>query len=108
MTFFTINPFPVPRPEREDPRWQRVVELAGRLACPDQRFATWACAVGVECGPIPDDEKEDAICELDAVVASLYGLDEAQLIHVFETFHENWDFHDRLKCVRQHFRNWKS
>ena len=33
------------------------------------------------------------IHELDAVVAHLYGLNEAQLVHIFETFHEGWDYH---------------
>jgi hypothetical protein len=32
LNFFIINPFPVPRPDRSDPLWQRAVGLAGRLA----------------------------------------------------------------------------
>ena len=44
--------------------------------------------------------------ELDAVVAHLYGLTEAQLVHVFETFHEGWDFRERLDAVLGHFRSW--
>ena len=39
VNFFIINPFPVPRPRRCDALWQRVGALAGRLACPDDRFA---------------------------------------------------------------------
>lgn len=83
-----------------------MVALAGRLACPDKRFSTWAKAVGVECGPLQDGEKQDMIAELDAVVASLYGLTEKQLGHVFETFHEGWDYESRLEAVRKHFRTW--
>ena len=107
VNFFIINPFPVPRPPRNDPRWQRVVELAGRLACPDDRFAGWAEAVGVACGPLEADEKRDMVHELDAVVARLYGLDEAQLTHVFETFHEGWDHRDRLDAVLRHHLAWR-
>ena len=107
LNFFIINPFPVPRPDRDDARWQRVVELAGRIACPDRRFRTWAKAVGVECGGIADDEKEDMTHELDAVVAHLYGLSEAQLVHIFETFHEGWDYQARLDGVLNHFQAWK-
>ena len=104
LNFFIVNPFPVPRPKRESTLWRRVVELAGRLACPDERFATWAGQVGVDCGPLATDEKEDMLHKLDAVVARLYGLDEAQLVHVFETFHAGWDYRDRLDSVLRHFR----
>ena len=106
VDYFVFNPFPVPRPERDDARWQRVVELAGRLAYPDKRFRTWGKAVGVKCGRLADDEKEDMIHELDAVVAHLYGLSEAQLVHIFETFHEGWDFQARLDGVLNHFQAW--
>ena len=106
VNFFIINPFPIPRPPRENPGWKRVVELAGRLACPDDRFAAWAGTVGVECGALATDEKEDRIHELDAVVAHLYGLTEHQLIHIFETFHKGWDHQDRLDGVLRHYRSW--
>ena len=107
VNFFIINPFPIPRPTRDDHRWRRIVELSGRLACPDERFLAWADSVGVECGPLKADEKENMIHELDAVVAHLYGLTEAQLVHVFETFHEGWDYQDRLGDVLAHFRDWR-
>ena len=106
LNFFVINPFPVPRPERNSKGWRRVVKLAGRLACPDQRFSDWASAVEVDCGPLIPEEKDDLIYELDAVVAHLYGLNEIQLIHIFETFHVGWDFHKRLDFVLRHFRAW--
>lgn len=106
VNFFIINPFPIPRPSRDDVSRQRVIELAGRLACPDEHFATWAEAVGVNCGPVADDEKEEMIHELDAVVAHLYGLNEAQLIHIFETFHEGWDYGNRMDNVLRHYHAW--
>ena len=106
VNYYVFNPFPIPRPSRDDVGWQRVVELAGRLACPDDRFAAWAETVGVECGPLAGDEKDDTIHELDAVVSHLYGLSEAQLVHIFETFHEGWDFGDRLDGVLRHYRAW--
>ncbi len=84
-----------------------MVALAGRLACPDDRFAAWAAAVGVDCGPLAADEKEDMIHELDAVVARLYGFTEPQLVHVFETFHEGWDYEDRLGGVLGHYHAWQ-
>jgi hypothetical protein len=88
LNFFVLNPFPIPRPPRTDVRWQRAVALAGRLACPDDRFASWARQVGVAFGPLRPEEKEMMIQELDAVVARLYGLTPDQLTHIFDTFHE--------------------
>ena len=107
LNFFILNPFPIPRPDRDSVLWQRVVQLAGRLACPDERFSTWADAVGVECGSLAVDEKEDMIHELDAVVARLYGLSEPQLVHIYETFHEGWDYQARLDGVLKHFHAWR-
>jgi hypothetical protein len=47
------------------------------------------------------------IHELDAVVARLYGLTEKQLRHVFETFHEGWEYKARLDATMKHFQYWK-
>lgn len=107
VNFFVFNPLPVPRPPADHPLRQRAIELAGRLAAPDDRFAPWAQAVGVGCGPLAQDERQDMIHELDAVVALLYGLTEKQLVHVFETFHEGWDYDVRLRATLRHFRAWK-
>ena len=104
LKFYLINTFPIPRPPAEDPLRCRAIELAGRLASPDDRFAAWAEEVGVACGPLAPDEKEDRICELDAVVARLYNLTEKQLVHIFETFHEGWDYENRLLATLAHFR----
>lgn len=107
MNFFVFNPFPIPRPPSKHPLRQRTTEIAGRLACPDQRFKPWAKEARVSCGPLAADEKEDKIHELDAVVAHLYGLKEKHLVHVFETFHEGWDYEGRLRSTLEHFRNWR-
>ena len=105
VTYFVINPFPIPRPGRDAPLWKRTVQIAGRLACPDERFAEWAEAVGVDWGPLAEDEKQDLVHELDAIVAHCYGLTERQLVHVFESFREGWNYHDRLDAVLKHFRD---
>ena len=107
LNYHIVNPSPVPRPSREDSRRLRTVEIAGRLATPDDRFADWAEAVGVEPGPIPDDEKEDLTAELDAVVAHLYGLSESHVRHIFETFHEGWEHQPRLAAVLRHYEIWR-
>lgn len=103
ITYGVFNSLRIPRPNRQDPRWQRVVALAGRLACPDERFQEWAKAVGVECGPLAADQKEDKIHELDALVAHLYGLSEEQLRLIFATFHRGWGYQPRMEAVLLHF-----
>lgn len=108
LNFFILNPFPIPRPTRVDPLWERTVVLAGRLASTDSRFSKWAAAVGVACGEMDADEKEDMIIELDAVAALLYGLTEKQLVHIYETFHEGWEYSKRLDGVLKYFRSWRS
>ena len=107
VDFHVFNPLPIPRSAAADPLRRRAIELAGRLACPDERFATWASEVGVRCGPLAPDDKQDKIHELDAVVAHLYGLKEKHIRHIFETFHEGWDHEDRLRATMKHFREWK-
>lgn len=104
LNFFILNPLPIPRPPRTDANWERIVRNAGRLAAIDQRYAAWAKSVGVQCGRISDVDKDVLIHELDAAVAQLYCLDEAQLVHIFETFHEGWDYADRLDSTLKHFR----
>jgi len=106
LTYFILNSFPIPRPERDSRLWQRVVQLSGRLACPDERFADWAAVVGVDYGPLDPDDKQDKIHELDAVVAHLYGLSEPQLVHIFETFHVGWHYEARLNEVLKHYHAW--
>jgi hypothetical protein len=104
VNYFLLNPLPVPRPPPRDPRRERVIALAGRLATTDERFADWARAVGVACGPLTEIEKEAHIHELDAVVARLYGLEEKQLVHVFETFHEGWEYSEGLRATVNYYR----
>jgi hypothetical protein len=107
LNFFILNPFPVPRPALDDPLRQRVIRLAGRLACPDERFAAWAKGAAVKFGPLEPAEKEDHIRELDALAALLYGLDSPQLVHIFQTFHEGWDCEERLRATLRHFESWR-
>jgi hypothetical protein len=106
VDYHIFDALPIWRPSRDSRVWKRTVELAGRLASPDSRFKEWAKAVGVECGHLEDDEKEDMIHELDAVVARLYGLSGNQLRHIFETFHEGWDYTKRLGETLKHFQRW--
>ena len=106
MTFEQINQLSIPDPGEGHSVRDRVVEIAGRLAAVDERFAAWADEVGVPVGSANDESvKQDLICELDACVAYLYGLDEADLAVIYETFSETVDYCDRHAAVLAHFRN---
>ena len=105
LNFHILNSFPIPDPGEGHPVRGRVVEIAGRLAAVDERFAEWAAEVGVPVGSANDEAvKQDLICELDACVAFLYGLDEDEMAVVYETFSETVDYSDRHAAVLTHFR----
>ena len=106
VKFYILNNFPVPDADPEDdPIAARVVEIAGRLAATDDRFAEWASDVGVSVGSVTDeDTKHDLICELDACVAHLYGLDETDLEVIYSTFSRTVDYSERHANVLEHFR----
>ena len=106
LTYHILNAFPIPRPGRNDPLRQRAVALSGRLAAVDDRYAEWADAVGVEYGPLDEETKQEKIYELDAVVAHLYGLSREHVEVIFETFHDGWDYEDRLNRVLDYYADW--
>lgn len=108
MNFHILNGLPVPVYDSESILANRVVEVAGRLAAVDARYADWASDVGVPVGSVESREaKDDLIAELDALVSLRYGLSEDQVNHVFATFHRGWDYETRLTAVLDHYRNWK-
>lgn len=103
MNFFILNALPMPRPERTDPLRARAATVAARLACIDDRFAAFAAAAGVECGPLAEPQRADMIAELDALVAHLYRMDDAHLEIVFADFTRDAVPETRREAVRRHF-----
>lgn len=107
LSFTDLMGTSIPDPGPVHPVRDRVVEIAGRLAAVDERFAEWAAEVGVPVGSANDETtKQDLICELDACVAHLYGLDEDDLEVIYTTFDEKRPdrYRDRLAAVLDHFR----
>ncbi len=108
LTYGPLNSFPIPRPCRDSKVWERVVQVSGRLAATDERFAEWAAEVGVPVASVTGQpEKDDLIAENDALISLLYGLSENQVEHMFTKFHRGWDYRSRLATVLKHFRAWK-
>ena len=108
MQFYIFNKIPMPRTDESSPLFKTMVESAGRLACPDKRFAKWAKSVGVEHGPLKPEEKQELVDRVDAVAALLYGLSEQELETVFETFHEGWDWKPDYTRVLTEYRRLKT
>lgn len=107
LNFHILNSLPLPDPGPGNPVRDRVVEVAGRLAAVDERFAEWAVDVGVPVSSVNDEAtKQHLIHELDACVAHLYGLDEDDLEVIYTTFDEKRPdrYRDRLAAVLDHFR----
>ncbi len=107
FTFNYFNSLPIPRLERTHSLWSEVIKFSGRLAFEDLRFKDWANKIDIECGSLESSEKNEYICKLDAVVAKIYGLNENQVIHIYETFHQGWDFEPNLKKVLNFFDAYK-
>ena len=72
LNFYVLNSLTFPPPD--DTPWEVIGKLAARLSCLDERFAKFAEESGVECGPLTDDQRDDMRAEIDALVASSYGL----------------------------------
>ena len=104
VSLFLINCFPIPRPGTNEPIYKKLIELSGRLASVDQRYSEWAKKVGVDYGSLEEDEKNNMIHELDAVVAHLYKLSADDIEHIFETFHKGWQFESRLEATIKFFK----
>lgn len=102
-----LNAFPIPSMGHSASVESRIIYLSGILAAVDENYAEWASKVGVPVGTLLDeDQRNAAIYELDALVAIAYGLDEAQVRHIFETFQRGWDFEPRLEKVLEFFETW--
>jgi hypothetical protein len=73
-------------PDLDDAIFDAVASAAARLSCPDDRFADFAAATGVECGPLDDEARERLRAEIDAWVAHAWKLTPGELEVVFSDF----------------------
>ena len=87
LSYFILNGLTFPSPSLSP--WEHIGAHAARLSCVDERFADFAAAAGVECGPLGDARRQDLRAEIDALVAHAYGLTEDELRFIFTDFTEN-------------------
>ena len=90
-------------PNVTDAQYDRIVHGAARLSCVDDRFAEFAEATGVECGPLHEEERDELRAEIDALVARAYGLSEMELELVFSDFTLDAVPEDYRQLVRRSF-----
>ncbi len=106
MNFFFVYGTQVPDMGATDPRFAPIVNRAARLICTTPEFDDLAKAVGlkpnpstlrqaqdrpssgrtVEYGATDPSERARLRAELDGLVAHLYGLTEAEFVHILGTF----------------------
>jgi hypothetical protein len=83
------------------------VQQSARLAAVDLRYTKWAEECGVEVGSVKtEEEKNELICELDALVALAYGLSAEDVTLIMKTFHVGWDYEPHLTKVLGYFEEW--
>lgn len=101
LNFFILEGLRLP--ELDQTTATALAQRAARLSCPDERFAGFAAATGVECGPVGDDERHALRAEIDARVAFAWGLTSQELEVVFEDFTKDAVTPDYRQAVRDRF-----
>ena len=89
LTMFFLYQLPVPRLAATDPRFGPLVRQAAQLVCTTPAFDALAQAAGLaghQEAVTDPAARAELRAELDAQVAHLYGLTEAELAHVLESF----------------------
>jgi hypothetical protein len=101
VNFFILEGLKLPALDSEALRGLGVP--ATRLSCPDERFAEFADAAGIECDPLDDDTRLELRAEIDARVARIWELDEQELEIVFSDFTQDAVPETYRQTVRERF-----
>jgi hypothetical protein len=87
LNMFFVEQLPIPRLKQDDPTLKPIVERAARLCCRWPEFDGLAKACGLPgWTPLTEEEVKNLRAELDALMAHLYGLDEADMEQILFTF----------------------
>ncbi|MFN8113181.1 MAG: hypothetical protein U0R51_08270 [Solirubrobacterales bacterium] len=94
-------------PTLDDESFVALAGAAARLSSPDDRFADFAAATGVECGHLSEDERIGLRVEIDAQVARAWDLNADELELVFSDFTLDAVPEAYREAVRQRFSELK-
>ena len=84
INFFILEGLKLPDLHDED--YKTVAKAAARLSAVDERFSEFAQAVGVDVGPLSDEEGQRLRVEIDALVARAWDLTADDLELMFTDF----------------------
>ena len=87
VSFFILEGLHVPA--LSDADYDAIAEAAARLSAVDDRFADFAAATGVECGPLAPAERQRLRVEIDARVARAWNLTADDMEVIFRDFTED-------------------
>ena len=89
INYFYLYQLPVPRLTASDAAFRPIVERAAKLICTTAEFDDLAAAAGIgdHTAGVTDPAARAALrADLDALVAHVYGLTEAEFAHILQTF----------------------
>lgn len=84
LNFFVLEGLCLPA--LDDDAYAELARAAGRLSCIDDRFSDFASSLGVECGPLEGEERDELRAQVDARAAAAWGLDGDELGVVLADF----------------------
>ncbi|MCY3850952.1 MAG: hypothetical protein OXF75_09155 [Acidimicrobiaceae bacterium] len=84
LNFFILEALTVPILNDQD--YCEIARSAARLSAIDERFADFAVATEVECGPLTADERQRLLVDIDARVARTWHLTAKDLEIMFSDF----------------------
>ena len=84
VSYFILEGLRVPT--LPDSTFKELAKASARLSCPDERFADFAAASGVDVGPLDDEQRTRLRVDVDARVARAWGLSTEELELIFRDF----------------------
>ena len=84
VSFFILEGLRLP--VLSDADYDAIATAAARLSAVDKRFADFAAATGVECGPFSDAERRRLRIDIDARVSRAWKLTQEDLHVIFDDF----------------------
>lgn len=89
INMFYLNQLPIPRLTESHPAFRPIAERAARLVCTTKEFDPLAKQAGLKNhtqSARSPEHRHPLRAELDALVAGVYGLTEAEFAHILNTF----------------------